>query len=68
MTAGMLGLSYFAVPLYRLFCSATGYGGTVSEGRTVEQKIRQRLERPDISAEECAPSVNVHGHRCRGCY
>lgn len=26
--AGMLGLSYAAVPLYRLFCQVTGYGGT----------------------------------------
>jgi len=25
---GMLGLSYAAVPLYRMFCQATGYGGT----------------------------------------
>ncbi len=24
----MLGLSYAAVPLYRMFCQATGYGGT----------------------------------------
>jgi cytochrome c oxidase assembly protein subunit 11 len=26
--AGMLGLSFAAVPLYRLFCAVTGYGGT----------------------------------------
>src|SRR3984885_8323664 len=26
--AGMVGLSFAAVPLYRLFCAATGYGGT----------------------------------------
>ncbi len=25
---GMLGLSFASVPLYRLFCAATGYGGT----------------------------------------
>lgn len=25
---GMVGLSYAAVPLYRLFCQVTGYGGT----------------------------------------
>ena len=25
---GMLGMSYAAVPLYRMFCQATGYGGT----------------------------------------
>lgn len=26
----MVGMSYAAVPLYRRFCQATGYGGTVS--------------------------------------
>src|SRR3954454_24596295 len=29
---GMLGLSFAAVPLYRLFCAVTGYGGTPSIG------------------------------------
>lgn len=28
LVAGMLGMSYAAVPLYRLFCQVTGYGGT----------------------------------------
>ena len=28
MVAGMVGMSYAAVPLYRLFCAATGYNGT----------------------------------------
>ena len=31
----MVGATYGAVPLYRLFCQATGYGGTVQEGSTV---------------------------------
>jgi cytochrome c oxidase assembly protein subunit 11 len=26
--AGMVGLTYASVPLYRMFCSATGFGGT----------------------------------------
>ncbi len=29
---GMVGLSFAAVPLYRVFCSATGYGGTPQIG------------------------------------
>jgi cytochrome c oxidase assembly protein subunit 11 len=29
---GMVGMSFAAIPLYRLFCSATGYGGTPSIG------------------------------------
>lgn len=34
VAAGMVGLAYAAVPLYNLFCSVTGYGGTtqVSQG------------------------------------
>jgi cytochrome c oxidase assembly protein subunit 11 len=29
---GMVGMSFAAIPLYRLFCAATGYGGTPSLG------------------------------------
>ncbi len=29
---GMVGMSFAAIPLYRLFCSATGYGGTPNIG------------------------------------
>ena len=39
-TIVVLGLSYAAVPLYRLFCQASGYGGTVTKtdaGDKVEQ-------------------------------
>lgn len=28
LVAGMVGLSYAAVPLYQIFCQVTGYGGT----------------------------------------
>jgi cytochrome c oxidase assembly protein subunit 11 len=30
---GMVGLSFAAIPLYRAFCQATGYGGTPKIGR-----------------------------------
>jgi cytochrome c oxidase assembly protein subunit 11 len=30
--AGMVGLAFAAVPLYRIFCQVTGYNGTVQEG------------------------------------
>lgn len=34
VVAGMIGLSYAAVPLYQIFCQVTGFGGTtqVAEG------------------------------------
>jgi len=34
VVAGMVGLSFASVPLYRLFCQVTGYGGTT--GRTAQ--------------------------------
>ena len=44
----VVGLSYAAVPLYRLFCQASGYGGTVvvvDPGEKVEnmKPIRERI-------------------------
>jgi len=32
---GMAGLSFAAVPLYRMFCQATGYGGTPQIGASI---------------------------------
>ena len=42
--AGMVGLSFAAVPLYQMFCQATGYGGTpqvaeAAPGTVVERTI-----------------------------
>ncbi|XP_042338011.1 cytochrome c oxidase assembly protein COX11, mitochondrial-like, partial [Plectropomus leopardus] len=34
---GMIGLSYAAVPLYRLYCQASGLGGTAVAGHDVDQ-------------------------------
>ncbi len=32
VAVGMVGLSFAAIPLYRMFCAATGYGGTPQIG------------------------------------
>jgi cytochrome c oxidase assembly protein subunit 11 len=50
----MLGLSYASVPLYRMFCQATGYAGTVKEGKSVEEKIKQREENPNPALDKKA--------------
>uniref|UniRef100_A0A8C2UKB9 Cytochrome c oxidase assembly protein COX11, mitochondrial n=2 Tax=Coturnix japonica TaxID=93934 RepID=A0A8C2UKB9_COTJA len=44
---GMVGMSYAAVPLYRLYCQATGLGGTTGAGRGAErlQEMRPVKER-----------------------
>ena len=45
---GMIGLSFASVPLYNLFCKATGFGGTtqVAEGpagRILDRKVKVRF-------------------------
>jgi cytochrome c oxidase assembly protein subunit 11 len=49
LTAVMVGLSFAAVPLYRLFCQATGYDGTpkraeAASGRTLDREITVRFD------------------------
>ncbi|EFJ50342.1 hypothetical protein VOLCADRAFT_80232 [Volvox carteri f. nagariensis] len=55
----MIGVSYASVPLYRLFCAATGYGGTVRAGQTVEEKLKRRMEAPDAKVEEAAAAREI---------
>ncbi len=40
---GMLGLSFAAVPLYDLFCKATGFGGTPQVGTAATGKVLDRF-------------------------
>ena len=37
-----VGASYAAVPLYRVFCQSTSYGGTVKEGHDIEKVATMR--------------------------
>ena len=39
VVAGMVGLSFASVPLYRLFCQATGIGGTTQRATTAPSNI-----------------------------
>jgi cytochrome c oxidase assembly protein subunit 11 len=45
LVAAMLGLSFAAVPLYRLFCQATGYGGVPQRADRAPDKILDRTIR-----------------------
>jgi cytochrome c oxidase assembly protein subunit 11 len=40
---GMVGLSFASVPLYRLFCAATGYGGTTQRVDTPADRVADAL-------------------------
>jgi cytochrome c oxidase assembly protein subunit 11 len=59
LVVGMVGATYGAVPLYRLFCQATGFGGTVKEGATVEAKLRARKQTPSSPAAPPARPITV---------
>lgn len=42
VVVGMVGMSFAAVPLYRVFCAATGYGGTPKIGPSVSPGVIAR--------------------------
>jgi cytochrome c oxidase assembly protein subunit 11 len=49
LVAAMVGLSFASVPLYRLFCQATGYGGVPQRaasapGQVLDRTIRIRFD------------------------
>jgi cytochrome c oxidase assembly protein subunit 11 len=43
VVAGMVGMSFASVPLYRMFCSATGFGGTTQRVGAVPTRIAPGL-------------------------
>jgi cytochrome c oxidase assembly protein subunit 11 len=43
VVACMVGLSFAAVPLYRLFCAATGYGGTTQVAHGTPSELGKRV-------------------------
>lgn len=48
---GMIGLSYASVPLYRIFCQMTGFGGTTQRAQAAPEQVltRQIIVRFDAS-------------------
>jgi cytochrome c oxidase assembly protein subunit 11 len=69
IVAAMIGLSFASVPLYRLFCAATGYGGTTQRSEaaakaTVDRWVTVRFDAetaPDLpwTFRPAAASVRV---------
>ncbi|KAJ1388148.1 Cytochrome c oxidase assembly protein [Sesbania bispinosa] len=55
----MVGCTYAAVPLYRRFCQATGYGGTVSRRETVEEKIARHDSNNTVTTREIVVQFNA---------
>ncbi|XP_007565296.1 PREDICTED: cytochrome c oxidase assembly protein COX11, mitochondrial [Poecilia mexicana] len=53
---GMIGLSYASVPLYRLYCQATGLGGTAVAGHDTDQvetmkPVKERIIKVTFNAD-----------------
>ncbi|CAL1360749.1 unnamed protein product [Linum trigynum] len=55
----MVGCTYAAVPLYRTFCQATGYGGTVQRRETVEEKISRHAKDGTVATREIVVQFNA---------
>ena len=43
LVVGMLGLSYAAVPLYKIFCQVTGYAGTTQRAKAAPEHVSKEL-------------------------
>jgi cytochrome c oxidase assembly protein subunit 11 len=50
VAVGMLGMAYAAVPLYRMFCEATGYGGTTQRVAVPSDTVLDRVMRVRFDA------------------
>jgi cytochrome c oxidase assembly protein subunit 11 len=50
VAAGMVGLSYAAVPLYQLFCQVTGFGGTTQRADAAPQQAMDQTVRVQFDA------------------
>ncbi len=51
VVAFMTGLAYASVPLYRLFCQATGYGGTPQRADIAPGAVSDRVVRVTFTAD-----------------
>ncbi|MEZ5833722.1 MAG: cytochrome c oxidase assembly protein [Dongiaceae bacterium] len=51
IVAGMTGLSFAAVPLYRIFCAATGFDGTPQRAEQAPTEISDRVVSVTFTAD-----------------
>jgi cytochrome c oxidase assembly protein subunit 11 len=57
VVAGMVGLSFASVPLYRLFCAVTGFAGTTQRAETAPNRIAAGLVTVNFNAD-VAPGLD----------
>ncbi len=58
----VVGLSYAAVPLYRVFCQASGYGGTVTQTQASEKVEKMEAVREREITIKCVQIVVLSKH------
>ncbi len=51
IVVGMVGLSFASVPLYRLFCQVTGYGGTTQIAAAAPGAVNERVIKVRFNAD-----------------
>jgi cytochrome c oxidase assembly protein subunit 11 len=51
VAAGMVGLSFASVPLYRMFCEATGFGGTTQRAAAAPKEVSDAIVTVRFDAE-----------------
>jgi cytochrome c oxidase assembly protein subunit 11 len=70
VVAGMTGLTFASVPLYRIFCGGTGFGGTTQRAAAAPDEVSHALVTVSFDAQiapgldwefrPLTPSVTVH--------
>ena len=63
VAAGMLALGFAAVPLYRMFCQVTGFGGTTQRATSADADLAQQMA---ASAGGKTFSIRFDGNTERG--
>jgi cytochrome c oxidase assembly protein subunit 11 len=51
VVVGMVALTFAAVPLYRLFCQVTGYGGTTQVAQVLPEEVGERIVKVRFNAD-----------------
>ena len=60
VVAGMIGLTFASVPLYRIFCGATGFGGTTQRAAAAPDEISARAGHGQLRrADRAGPRLGV---------
>ena len=64
VVAGMVGMSFASVPLYRIFCAETGFGGTTQRAEKPPSRVAAALVTVRFDAQT-APGLDGNFARCR---